>query len=120
MLPIYYQSRCKALISQFNVKKVKTTTENEDASENWEDNDPEMAVGANARDEEDDTDGLIGLIDEMEPDEWAVHEMLIHPVKLVLTKVRLTMCTHCFIIILCLLQIQKLAFRIINSTTKLL
>ncbi|KAF8697764.1 hypothetical protein AX14_001188 [Amanita brunnescens Koide BX004] len=90
----------KALLSQFDVRKGSAV----DAalSEVEEHETGAKALNANVDSEVDDTEGLVDLMDEMDPAEWAVHEEHLCPVRLVLMK------------------ICKLAFKIINSMTILL
>ena len=87
----------KALLSQFDVRKGSAV----DAalSEVEEHETGAKALNADMDSEVDDTEGLVDLMDEMDPAEWAVHEEHLCPVRLVLMKVRIhCMATHLFLI----------------------
>jgi hypothetical protein len=93
----------KSLISMFDIKKKKSAVwldepssddqlarEIEQLGKDLEEDEQAMVAeteGSNAKDGADDTDGLVDLAEEMDPEERAVHEAHIRPVTLVLVKV---------------------------------
>ena len=93
----------KSLISMFDVKKKKNASwleepsnddqlarEIEELGEDLDQDEQAMVAeteGSNVKEGADDTEGLVDLTEEMEPEERAVHKAHIRPVTLVLVKV---------------------------------
>lgn len=86
----------KALLRQFDEKKgrkkasqnASNAIESDEVSENEEvENEEVNDVGGDLEDQDDSADGLIPLMDEMDPTERAAHNERVRPVKLVLVKV---------------------------------
>ena len=113
----------KALLKQFDTKKQNQGAfKRQEVSESNRLDEHVSAtntISGDAEDGEDDTDGLVDMMDEMDPTEQAAHEECICPVKSVLTKVRFYYVLTYFIHPIHL-QLHTLAFKIINSTMILL
>ena len=96
----------KSLISMFDIKKRKNDSwledpksvdglekEIEELSENIDQDEQAMVAemeGSNVKEGADDTEGLVDIVEEMEPEERVAHEGHVRPVTLVLVKVCLS------------------------------